>query len=112
MAAGKSPWAEARGTIVRGFRSLLDDSVQPYGVLIPEKLDLSKPVPLYVWLHGRGDKQCDLQFISQFLDPKSKPGPPQPGNAIVLQPFGRYCNGLKHAGEVDVREAIERVQPR
>jgi predicted esterase len=112
MTAGKAPWSEARGTIVRGFRSLLDDSVQPYGLVIPEKLDFSKTVPLYVWLHGRGDKQCDLQFIAQFLDPKSKPGPLQPDNAIVLHPFGRYCNGFKHAGEIDVLEAIEDVQRR
>lgn len=112
MSAGKAPWSEARGTIVRGFRSMLDDSVQPYGLVIPEKLDFSKTVPLYVWLHGRGDKQCDLQFIAQFLDPKSKPGPLQPDNAIVLHPFGRYCNGFKHAGEIDVLEAIEDVQRR
>jgi len=112
LAEGKSPWAETRGTLVRGFRSLIDDSAQPYALVIPEKLDLSKPVPLYVWLHGRGDKQCDLQFISQFLDPKSRPGPLLPENAIVLHPFGRYCNGFKHAGEIDVLEAIEDVQRR
>ena len=35
----------------------------PYGLEIPEGLDLSKPVPLYVWLHGRGDKDTDLHFI-------------------------------------------------
>jgi len=109
---GKSPWSEARGTLVRGFRSEIDDSVQPYGLVIPEMLDLSKPVPLYVWLHGRGDKQCDLQFISQFLDPKKKPGPMLPENAIVLHPFGRYCNGYKSAGETDVLEAIAEVQKR
>lgn len=106
---GKSPWAEARGTLVRGFRSKIDDSVQPYGLVVPGKLDLSKPVPLYVWLHGRGDKQCDLQFISQFLDPKSKPGPLQPENAIVVHPFGRYCNGFKGVGEADVLELIADV---
>src|SRR5262249_47960534 len=42
----KAPWHEQRGTLVRGLRSKIDDSVQPYGLVIPEKLDLSKPVPL------------------------------------------------------------------
>lgn len=103
------PWAEARGNVVRGYRSRLDDSVQPYGLVIPEGLDLSKPVPLYVWLHGRGDTRCDMQFIASFLG--SKPvGPLQPANAIVLHPFGRFCNGWKSAGEVDVFEAIADVK--
>lgn len=112
LAAGEAPWEEQRGVVVRGFRSSLDGSAQPYALVIPEKLDLSKPVPLYIWLHGRGDKQCDLQFISQFLDPAKKPGPLTPENAIVLHPFGRYCNGYKSAGEVDVFEALTDVTMR
>lgn len=109
LAKGESPWAAARGNVVRGYRSQLDDSVQPYGLVIPEGLDLSKPVPLYVWLHGRGDTKCDLQFIAGFLGEKPV-GPLQPANAIVLHPFGRYCNGWKSAGEVDVFEAIADVK--
>jgi hypothetical protein len=112
LAKGEQPWEEQRGVVVRGFRSSLDGSAQPYALVIPEKLDLSQPVPLYIWLHGRGDKQCDLQFISQFLDPAKKPGPLLPDNAIVLHPFGRYCNGYKSAGEVDVFEALTDVTMR
>lgn len=112
LTAGNAPWEEQRGVVVRGFRSSLDGSAQPYALVIPEKLDLSQPVPLYIWLHGRGDKQCDLQFISQFLDPAKKPGPLLPENAIVLHPFGRYCNGYKSAGEVDVFEALTDVTMR
>lgn len=108
--AGKDEsWKTAPGPLVRGYRSRLDDSVQPYGLVIPAGLDLSNPVPLYVWLHGRGDTMCDLQFIYSFLGTKA-PGPLQPTNAIVLHPFGRYCNGFKSAGEVDVLEAIADVQ--
>lgn len=112
LAQGKTPWADARGTIMRGFRSELDDSAQPYAAFVPEKLDLSKPVPLYIWLHGRGDKQCDLQFISAYLDPKKNPGPLTPDDAIVVYPFGRYCNGFKSAGEVDILEVIADVNKR
>ncbi len=97
--------------MVQGFRSNLDDSVQPYGLVIPEKIDLDSEqlVPLYVWLHGRGDKMTELSFI---IGREGKPGEIHPDNAIVLHPFGRYCNGFKFAGEVDVLEAIEHVKRR
>ena len=108
---GRAPWLQASGVSVRGFRSRIDDSYQPYGLIVPENLSPFNPVPLYVWLHGRGDTQCDLQFISGFLGPKA-PGPLQPTDAIVLHPFGRYCNGWKSAGEVDVFETIADVQRR
>lgn len=109
MSEGGDILAAQRGPMARGFYSEIDGSAQPYGLIVPEKLDLSKPAPLYVWLHGRGDTSCDLQFISGFLGTKA-PGPLQPENAIVLHPFGRYCNGYKSAGEIDVLEAIEDVK--
>jgi len=103
---GKRPWSEQRGLVVRGFTSKIDGSAQPYGLVIPEQLDLKKPVPLYVWLHGRGDKTTDLQFITQR---QSSPGQVTPPDAIVVHPNGRYCNAFKFAGETDVLEAIEAV---
>lgn len=106
LAANQHPWTAAHGLVVRGFRSALDDSPQPYGLVIPDDLDLTNPAPLYVWLHGRGDKSVDLQFIQQRL---TSAGQIRPAGAIVLHPFGRYCNGYKSAGEVDVFEAIEAV---
>lgn len=109
IAAGDASWKTKPGHLIRGYQSQLDGSYQPYGLVIPAGLDLTKPVPLYVWLHGRGDTMCDLQFIYSFLGTKA-PGPLQPTNAIVLHPFGRYCNGFKSAGEVDILESIEDVQ--
>lgn len=100
----KHPWTSTHGLVVRGFRSQLDDSVQPYGLVIPEDIDLTKPTPLYVWLHGRGDQALDVQFIHQR---RTSAGQIQPAGAIVLHPYARYCNGYKSAGEVDVFEAIE-----
>ncbi|MBI3465666.1 MAG: prolyl oligopeptidase family serine peptidase, partial [Planctomycetes bacterium] len=102
-----APWASARGLVVRGFRSQIDDSVQPYGLVIPEGLDTSRPCPLYVWLHGRGDTTTDLAFIYQR---QTNPGQISPSDAIVLHPFGRYCNAFKFAGETDVFEAVAAVQ--
>lgn len=106
LAQGLHPWTTDRGLVVRGFRSALDDSVQPYGLVIPKDHDLAKPCPLYVWLHGRGDTALDLQFIHARM---TSAGQIQPAGAIVLHPFARYCNGFKSAGEVDVFEAIEAV---
>src|SRR5690606_11912066 len=103
---GKRPWDEQRGLVVRGYRSKLDGSAQPYGLVIPEKLELKKPAPLYVWLHGRGDKTTDLHFIMQRQTNAGRVTPP---DAIVVHPMGRYCNAFKFAGEIDVLETIEAV---
>ncbi len=107
LQSDQAPWADARGLVVRGYRSTIDDSPQPYGLVIPQELDLARPVPLYVWLHGRGDKSTDLHFIHQRLN---SVGRIQPPDAIVLHPFGRQCIGFKSAGEIDVLEAVEHVK--
>ncbi|MDA0835682.1 MAG: hypothetical protein O2955_21885 [Planctomycetota bacterium] len=106
LQAEKSPWVDSRGLIVRGYRSAIDDSVQPYGLVIPDDLDLSNPVPLYVWLHGRGDQATNMAFLHQR---QSQKGYITPSDAIVLHPFGRHCVGFKSAGEIDVLESIEHV---
>lgn len=103
----RTPWARAKGLVVRGFRSRIDDSPQPYGLVIPERMNLAQKVPLYVWLHGRGDTKTDLHFIRERENSK---GQITPSDAIVVHPFGRQCVGFKSAGEIDVLEAIEHVQ--
>lgn len=103
----KSPWTSARGRVVRGYRSTIDRSSQPIGLEIPAGLDLSQPVTMYVWLHGRGDKSTDMHFIAQRLD---KNGQLKLDDAIVMHPFGRHCVGFKSAGEIDVLEAVEFIQ--
>lgn len=102
-----APWTSQRGAVVRGYVSSLDDSVQPYGLIIPDKFDANKPCPLYVWLHGRGDKDTDLHFIKGRAGGGSEI---KPGDGIVLHVFGRQCVGFKSAGEIDVLESIAHVQ--
>lgn len=103
-----APWATAHGLVVRGYVSSVDGAVLPYGLNIPNQLDLAKPVPLYVWLRGRSDKGTDLHFIHERT---RSAGDCQPGDgAIVLHVFGRGCTGYKSAGEIDVLEAIAHVQ--
>jgi poly(3-hydroxybutyrate) depolymerase len=106
------PWTDQRGLLVRGYESAIDGSLQPYGLEIPASLDLSKPVPLLVWLHGRGDKSTDLHFIKPCLAKSQALGGKVAGqqDAIIVHPFGRQCVGWKHAGGVDVFEVIEHVK--
>jgi predicted esterase len=103
----QAPWLEGAGWKVLGFYSKIDGSAQPYGVEIPDGLkwgNQEKRVPMWIWLHGRGDTATDLHFIAGKLG-STKPGQFQPKGTIVIHPFGRYCNGWKSAGETDVFEA-------
>ncbi|MFN7562372.1 MAG: prolyl oligopeptidase family serine peptidase [Prosthecobacter sp.] len=108
----QTPWLDGSGQKVLGFYSKLDDSAQPYGVEIPEGLDFkAKKTPMWIWLHGRGDTATDLNFVYSRLMAK-KPGQFQPAGTIVIHPFGRYCNGWKSAGEVDVFESRDDAMKR
>ncbi len=109
LKTSKAAWATTPGPQVRAYPSRIDDSLQPYGLELPEKFDPSKPYHLVVWLRGRSDKGTDMHFIA---DREKKKGEFQFANAIILHPFGRHCNAYKFAGEVDVFEAIEDVQRR
>ncbi|MEM9017141.1 MAG: alpha/beta hydrolase-fold protein [Verrucomicrobiota bacterium] len=107
----ETPWLDDRGLVIRGYRSRIDDSYQPFGLEIPESVDLKKPVPLLVWLHGRGDKVTDLHFLDRCRSKSQAFGGfvADQVEAIILHPFGRQCVGWKHAGEIDVFEAIKAV---
>ena len=110
----ETPWLNGTGQKLLGFYSKIDDSPQPYGVEIPEGLAYGKgrkPVPMWVWLHGRGDTATDLSFVYGRLMAK-KPGQFTPAGTIVIHPFGRYCNGWKSAGETDVLEARDDAMAR
>lgn len=109
---GTHSWTEQRGLVIRGYQSAIDESYQPFGLEIPENLDLSKPVSLLVWLHGRGDKTTDLHFINRCLRKSQAFGGfvAEQQDCIILHPFGRQCVGWKHAGEIDVFEAIAKVK--
>jgi pimeloyl-ACP methyl ester carboxylesterase len=108
LRSGQSPWLEATGLVVRAYRSKLDNSIQPYGLVIPPGLKRnSKPHPLYVWLAGRNEKRTELAFLNER---QTSPGSFTPADAIVLHPYGRFCNATKFAGEIDVFEAIEAVR--
>lgn len=107
LARGENDWTRQTGLVVRGYYSSIDGSPQPYGLEIPDDFDFEKPSPLYVWLHGRGDKTTDMHFIHQRMTRNGQVTPP---NAIVVHPFGRHCMGFKSAGEIDVLECVQHVR--
>jgi pimeloyl-ACP methyl ester carboxylesterase len=103
LRAGNAPWTKATGLVVRGYRSKIDHSVQPYGLYIPEDFP-SKNGRMDLWLHGRSDTLTELSFLTARLKSKGDFTPPK---TLVLHPYGRFCNAYKFAGETDVLEAME-----
>ena len=108
LEAGKRPWEERRGRLVRGYISTVDGSVQPYGLVIPANYDPAKPMRLDVVLHGsvRPDGMAALHFLSPF-DQGDTGAKAADADFIELHPMGRVENCYRWAGEADVFEAIE-----
>ena len=102
-------WRTSPGLVVRGYRSVIDDSVQPYGIVIPQSYGAAKDQRhrLDCWFHGRGEKLSELDFLRGRMQ---QPGEFTPADTLVLHPYGRYCNGQRFAGETDFLEALAAVQ--
>ncbi|WDQ18915.1 prolyl oligopeptidase family serine peptidase [Rhodopirellula sp. P2] len=124
IAAGAS-WADVVGLnlsdkkqlIAGGYRSKLDDSFQPYGVVIPAHVNArdALPIRMDIWLHGRGEKSSELAFLNKHSNDPERyraGNEPMPQSAIVAHPYGRYSNAFKFAGEVDVLELRDYLQRR
>jgi len=108
LRARQAPWLTATGVVLRGHRSRLDGSVQPYALHVPAGVpERAGATPLMVWLLGRGEKRTELTFLAE-----REAGPPQivPRDTLILVPYGRFCNATKFAGEVDVFEALAAVR--
>ncbi|MFK7777918.1 MAG: prolyl oligopeptidase family serine peptidase [Gimesia sp.] len=103
---GEAPWTRQTGLVVRGYLSKIDQTVQPYGLVIPDNYTFSgkSDYRCDLWFHGRGERLSEVNFISQRQRSK---GQYTPANTIVLHPYGRYSNAFKFAGEIDVLEALE-----
>ncbi len=103
---GAAPWTNKKGLVVRAYRSKIDGSIQPYGLVIPESYS-GGATRLDIWCHGRGETLSELGFVGQRT---KQVGQIQPANSIVLHLYGRYCCANKFAGEVDAFEALDHVR--
>ena len=102
----KTPTTLTHIPVVRGYLSKIDGSVQPYGLKVPVTYLTGddKPRRLDFWLHGRGDTLNEIAFI----DGQSRAGGTfLPDDAFVLDPYGRFMNAFKFAGETDVWEGLD-----
>lgn len=109
LSDGKTPWMTQSG--VRGFYSSIDGSAQPYILTMPQEYDPSaqRQYRLDVFMHGRDDTVLEQQFMAKSTTGyASKPYGPGV-DRFMLQPYGRYTNASRFAGETDGFEAIESV---
>jgi hypothetical protein len=104
---GRAPWTTATGLVVRGYVSKIDKSVQPYGLVIPAGFTPNRKWRLDTWFIGRSEMSSQVNFM---YDRMRNPGEFTPSNAIMVHPYGRYCNANKFAGEVDLFETLEAVK--
>lgn len=107
---GQSPWVSVPGRSVRGYRSEIDDSYQPYALTLPADFgkESQKKWPLHLVLHGRDDSLSEIKFLKQHEGQKPGAG----ADWIQLDVYGRGCNAYRWAGETDVFEALKDVQGR
>ena len=91
----------ARGISRMAFRSNIDDTLQPYSVIVPPGYDASKKYPLVVYLHGSDSTEMDLQGF-QFVVPYC---------CIGIGPFARGKTNfyLGDGPQKDINEAIDAV---
>jgi Prolyl oligopeptidase family len=106
---GKPSWTTATGLVVRGYRSKIDGSAQPYGLVIPKEYDFAGQAKhrLDYWWHGRYENNLELSFLAER---ERSAGQFTPAGAIVVHPFGRFSNANKFAGEIDSLEILDHLK--
>ena len=110
LASGSTPWMTESS--VRGFYSQIDGSAQPYLLTMPENYDPAarRQYRLDIFMHGRDDTVLEQQFMAKSLTGYSSKPFGAGADRFMLQPYGRYTNASRFAGETDGLEAIASVQ--
>ncbi|MFN0055845.1 MAG: prolyl oligopeptidase family serine peptidase [Planctomycetales bacterium] len=106
----QAPWDQSPGRTVLGYRSAVDDSVQPLAVTLPDAFgqEPERRWPLHVVLHGRDGKLSEISFIHAHSGQAALPDQ----DWIQLDVFGRTNNAYRWAGESDVLEGLAEVRRR
>ena len=107
VSRGDWPWLGQTGrAVVRGYRSAVDGSIQPYAVTLPADYgsDAKKKYRFDVVLHGRNDGMTEVSFLQSHSGDKAAP---KGLDHVILDIYGRGNNAYRWAGEADVNEAIE-----
>jgi predicted esterase len=107
LARGDAPWLKEAGhAVVRGYRSSVDGSVQPYAVTFPADYgkDPNRKWRLDVVLHGRDKSLTEVKFLHQHNGDRDVP---KEQDWVQLDIYGRGNNAYRWAGERDVFEAAD-----
>ncbi len=100
---GKAPWLEARGKpIARGYKSDVDNSVQPYSIQYPAQYDPKKKHRIDIVLHGRDSTLTEVKFLAGKETAKAD----AKLDHFVVEVYGRGNNAYRWAGEADIWETI------
>ena len=120
IAAGRDPYRDRTGTMVKAYRSEIDDTLQPYGLYLPRGYDPSRAYPLLVSLHGASSNH--LLNMRRVFGFGNRPGESDyeairneaafpDVDFIVATPYGRgETNGYTGIGENDVLRVMEDVE--
>jgi predicted esterase len=60
LETGRDPFAKKRGDLRKAYRSAVDQTLQPYRILIPEQYNAGKAAPLMIALHGMGGDENSM----------------------------------------------------
>jgi hypothetical protein len=107
LSRGESPWLNELGhAVVRGYRSRIDGSVQPYAVTYPADYgkDRLKSHRIDIVLHGRDNNLTEVKFLHDHAGDKAAP---KDQSFVQIDIYGRGNNAYRWAGEADVFEAVD-----
>jgi predicted esterase len=105
--AGKDPFAGKHGDLHKAYRSSVDNTLQPYRLLVPEVYKGDKPTPLVVALHGMGG---DENSMFDAYNGALKPAAERLGMLVVC-PKGRDTASMyRGSAEQDVMDVLAEVR--
>jgi dienelactone hydrolase len=121
LAEGKDPFQDRTGLLIKGYRSEVDDTLQPYALYVPKTYDPKRRWPLLVSLHGAFSSHVlnrrrtfglgNRLGESDYEAVRNEDVPFPDVDFIVLSPYGRgETAGYNGLGEADVLRAIDDVE--
>lgn len=106
--AGRDPFATRNGDVRKAYRSAVDNTLQPYRLLVPQTYDGVKPVPLLVALHGMGGDENSM--FDSYNNGALKRESERVG-FVVAAPKGRDTASMyRGSAEQDVIDVIREVR--
>ncbi|MFA7360652.1 MAG: prolyl oligopeptidase family serine peptidase [Candidatus Kapaibacterium sp.] len=98
---GVDPFENNNGFIRKAYRSIVDSTLQPYVVYLPENYDKNKKNPLMVYLHGSASDENNIRGVAGII----------PKDFIAVGPLGRGKSNAysRDNAQDDIAEVISAV---